>query len=364
MWRGRDVCVAVGVSAALALSTTVTAVPASAADERDAGTAVTNVKVLGQTLVTQGQQGDSEAAVASVHGVRRVKGGTVLYFSIGYPKDLPTRPIGGADLWPIWFAYDRYGLKAQPRGVSVIDPKGRKVYEPLLVSVNGACLCSWDRNISTQLGDVSVLYVVVPELPPDVTTVDVRLGFGSIVPGVPVETGALTPAKPADDRTVLLGQDWPAVDVAAVARSFHPERAIYPLVTRQGSTDGAIHQASGSSAVTLDLSADVLFSVDSAMLGARGRAVVAKAAQALNAKARTGTVRVVGYTDSDGSYAHNDTLSRDRAKSVAAALKPLLAGNVALTVDGRGETEPVATNTTAEGKRLNRRVAITSGTKG
>lgn len=62
----------------------------------------------------------------------------------------------------------------------------------------------------------------------------------------------------------------------------------------------------------------------------------------------------------EGSDAYNLDLSRRRADSVAAVLGPAVAGmDLDVTVEGRGEAEPVGDNGSAEGQRLNRRVAIT-----
>lgn len=67
---------------------------------------------------------------------------------------------------------------------------------------------------------------------------------------------------------------------------------------------------------------------------------------------------IVGHTDSRDSDAHNQTLSERRAEAVEAALADRLPG-VEFTVEGRGETEPIASNSTEEGRALNRRVTIT-----
>ncbi|KJF92728.1 membrane protein [Photobacterium angustum] len=68
---------------------------------------------------------------------------------------------------------------------------------------------------------------------------------------------------------------------------------------------------------------------------------------------------VVGYTDSKGSEAYNMKLSEKRAAAVAEALRSHL--NIdgdRITSEGRGESDPVATNKTAEGRAANRRVEI------
>ncbi|MBU1385451.1 MAG: OmpA family protein [Alphaproteobacteria bacterium] len=69
-------------------------------------------------------------------------------------------------------------------------------------------------------------------------------------------------------------------------------------------------------------------------------------------------VDIVGHADSDGADDYNLNLSRQRASSVA---QHLVSRNVLadrLYVDGRGESQPVATNATAAGKAQNRRVEI------
>jgi outer membrane protein OmpA-like peptidoglycan-associated protein len=68
-------------------------------------------------------------------------------------------------------------------------------------------------------------------------------------------------------------------------------------------------------------------------------------------------VRIVGHTDSDGDDASNLVLSRRRAESVKAMLVSEFGIDAArMEADGRGESQPVASNDTATGKANNRRV--------
>lgn len=69
-------------------------------------------------------------------------------------------------------------------------------------------------------------------------------------------------------------------------------------------------------------------------------------------------IDVYGHTDSDGSDAYNQTLSERRAQSVAAYLETRGVQAARVATRGFGETQPVASNTTAEGKAENRRVEI------
>ncbi|MBM3359576.1 MAG: OmpA family protein [Betaproteobacteria bacterium] len=70
------------------------------------------------------------------------------------------------------------------------------------------------------------------------------------------------------------------------------------------------------------------------------------------------TVTVVGHTDSVGSAQMNKELSRERAASVASYLSGRGVEPARVHIEGRGEAEPVADNTTDAGRAQNRRVDI------
>ncbi|MBW6492231.1 MAG: OmpA family protein [Lentimicrobium sp.] len=65
---------------------------------------------------------------------------------------------------------------------------------------------------------------------------------------------------------------------------------------------------------------------------------------------------VEGHTDSDGSDIYNQTLSEQRAATVVSTLVNLGIDSGRLTYTGWGESKPLDTNSTAEGKANNRRV--------
>lgn len=67
-------------------------------------------------------------------------------------------------------------------------------------------------------------------------------------------------------------------------------------------------------------------------------------------------VKIIGYTDSIGSFEYNMKLSRQRARSVKRALVQRGVSAARLVTIGRGETHPVATNETQAGRQRNRRV--------
>ncbi|MEO8858237.1 MAG: OmpA family protein [Burkholderiaceae bacterium] len=69
-------------------------------------------------------------------------------------------------------------------------------------------------------------------------------------------------------------------------------------------------------------------------------------------------IRIVGHTDNVGSDAVNDPLSLQRAEATRSYLASRGVNPSRIQVSGRGEHEPVASNATAEGRAMNRRVEI------
>ncbi|MDP1799892.1 MAG: OmpA family protein [Bacteroidota bacterium] len=76
------------------------------------------------------------------------------------------------------------------------------------------------------------------------------------------------------------------------------------------------------------------------------------------------TVEISGHTDNVGSKAYNDQLAYKRAEAVSKYLKTKLGVSEAqVTLKSFGETQPVASNETAKGRKLNRRVEFKVLTK-
>ncbi|OOE71542.1 outer membrane beta-barrel protein [Salinivibrio kushneri] len=72
------------------------------------------------------------------------------------------------------------------------------------------------------------------------------------------------------------------------------------------------------------------------------------------------TATIVGHTDSQGPAAYNQTLSKERAQVVADVFLDAGIAAERLTVMGKGESAPTASNDTADGRAKNRRVEVTS----
>ena len=109
--------------------------------------------------------------------------------------------------------------------------------------------------------------------------------------------------------------------------------------------------------LVLRMPSDVTFASNQSSISPRFNATLDDVAAVLNRYDQS-VIDIIGHADSDGADDYNLNLSRQRASSVAQYLvsRNVLADR--LYVDGRGESEPVATNATAEGKAQNRRVEI------
>jgi len=110
--------------------------------------------------------------------------------------------------------------------------------------------------------------------------------------------------------------------------------------------------------ITLNMPGNVTFAVDRAEISAGFYDVLDSVALVINEFDKT-YVEVAGHTDSSGSDAYNQTLSEQRAASVASYLQSRQVQPERLVVVGAGESRPIATNATAQGRQLNRRVEIT-----
>ena len=107
----------------------------------------------------------------------------------------------------------------------------------------------------------------------------------------------------------------------------------------------------------LSFSSKVLFDFDKTNIKPSADKILREAARILNSYIQQ-DLSVEGHTDAYGSDEYNQGLSERRAKSVANYLSKLGVDRKRMTTVGLGERYPVATNKTAAGRELNRRVEI------
>lgn len=142
------------------------------------------------------------------------------------------------------------------------------------------------------------------------------------------------------------------------------DRVVTP-VSRSSSSDSAVTYSSDGQTTVASLSGDVTFDVDSAALTDRAKQVLDEIVSRWNGKPPA-TVTVVGHTDSVADDAYNQKLSEQRAKAVADYLTSKVA-SLNVQSSGKGESEPVASETNEDGsvneagKAANRHVDVRWG---
>lgn len=102
---------------------------------------------------------------------------------------------------------------------------------------------------------------------------------------------------------------------------------------------------------------DVLFRTNQAKLESGGLRNVVKLADFLKQHQQY-KVSIEGHTDSTGSDRYNQELSERRVEAVQLALIDMGVGSERIMAQGYGEAFPVANNSTAAGRQMNRRVEI------
>ena len=109
--------------------------------------------------------------------------------------------------------------------------------------------------------------------------------------------------------------------------------------------------------LTLIMPGNVTFGTDSAAISGSFYGTLNNLAQSFNQYDQS-TIEIVGHTDSTGPYQHNMSLSQRRAQSVADYLRNQGISGNRMNVRGVGPDQPVADNTSAQGRQQNRRVEI------
>lgn len=109
--------------------------------------------------------------------------------------------------------------------------------------------------------------------------------------------------------------------------------------------------------IKITFDSGILFQTNSAELQTTAKSNIESLAKILN-KYEDTNILIEGHTDSTGSAEYNQTLSERRAEAVASFAKGLGVAGPRFTTVGYGKTQPIATNTTPEGRQANRRVEV------
>lgn len=110
--------------------------------------------------------------------------------------------------------------------------------------------------------------------------------------------------------------------------------------------------------IILNMPSNVTFGIDSADLRPEFFDVLGSVALVILEFDQT-LVEMAGHTDSTGAAAHNQGLSERRAQTVSNYLASQNVSQGRMMTIGYGENNPIATNTTLQGREQNRRVEVT-----
>jgi outer membrane protein OmpA-like peptidoglycan-associated protein len=109
--------------------------------------------------------------------------------------------------------------------------------------------------------------------------------------------------------------------------------------------------------IVVKFDSGILFDVDKTNLKPDAENSLNQLAVSLQNNPQT-NILVIGHTDSTGTAAHNIDLSVRRASAVKSYIVQQGVNGGRLTTEGKGETEPIASNNTVQGRAQNRRVEI------
>ncbi|ARS37881.1 hypothetical protein CA264_14420 [Pontibacter actiniarum] len=110
-------------------------------------------------------------------------------------------------------------------------------------------------------------------------------------------------------------------------------------------------------AIRVNFDSGILFAVNSAELSATAKQDIQKLAKTLQDYQGTNVI-IEGHTDNTGSYELNQKLSERRAEAVASYARSLGVAGSRLQAKGYSYDQPIADNSTVEGRKQNRRVEI------
>ncbi|TGQ89242.1 type VI secretion system protein TssL [Mesorhizobium sp. M8A.F.Ca.ET.208.01.1.1] len=177
----------------------------------------------------------------------------------------------------------------------------------------------------------------------------------------------------AADELLALNPSTPiAIERASVAPLAEPAKVTPPpaTTTQIDRIRSALAKEVGAGGLTVDTKGDfIVVEINNLLLFQSGKAdakpefqpIAADIAAALEPE--RGPIRIVGHTDNvkprkSSPFKSNFDLSVARAKAVETMMAPKFSDPSRLTVDGKGEDEPIADNATPEGRAANRRVDV------
>lgn len=145
--------------------------------------------------------------------------------------------------------------------------------------------------------------------------------------------------------------------VAGGVIGYQKDKQIRELREQTAGTGIDVTETDGGNAILVNLPNGVTFDVDSSTVKPAFGATLDRVAQSL-VQYPNSLIDVYGHTDSTGSDTYNQALSERRARAVADYLTSRGVGYARIRSQGFGESQPIASNDTEQGRSANRRVEI------
>ena len=173
-------------------------------------------------------------------------------------------------------------------------------------------------------------------------------GTGAVV-------GAFAGAATGNDPRIaaLIGAGLGGLTGAAVGHYMDQQEA--ELRAQLQSTGVSVTRVGNQ--IILNMPSNVTFQTDSATVNSAFNDTLVSVGLVLKKFNKT-IVDVTGHTDNTGSDAHNQDLSQRRAVAVATILANQGVDQRRFYIEGKGESDPIASNATESGRSQNRRVEI------
>jgi outer membrane protein OmpA-like peptidoglycan-associated protein len=171
--------------------------------------------------------------------------------------------------------------------------------------------------------------------------------------GVGALTGAGIGGLVGGGRGALIGGAFGALTGGLIGNGMDRENA----ELRQQLVGTGVQVQQNGNYIQLVMASDVTFHTNQASVNADFYPVLDSVARILQ-KYNRNSIIITGYTDNVGGAGYNQGLSEDRAHSVGAYLISRGIYPNRIYTQGRGMRDPVASNATAAGRALNRRVVI------
>ncbi|HEY0040013.1 MAG TPA: OmpA family protein, partial [Flavisolibacter sp.] len=160
------------------------------------------------------------------------------------------------------------------------------------------------------------------------------------------DTTNTTPTTNTSTSNNAARADWSGIDFNAPAANYEEV------------TDRNINVRGNENYGIYGVGENILFDEGKATIKSDAEANLKQIVGSIGKRYNGGEVRVYGFTDAQGSASANKDLAQQRAEAVRTWLQSNGIGADKISVNAVGESQPVSTNSTEEGRQQNRRVEI------